>query len=532
MPAAPMRPPIAGTLIDLLDLRRRDTPGRPAFTFGGNAYTFAWLWDEVGALAAGLAQRGIGRGDHVVLVFPNGPDFLAAFYAVQRLGAVAVPIFPGSSPERIASIANLCEAALILLPDDAPGDLVAGVRQQPHGDRLARIGEARAVGSIGVPPPEPDDVAYIQFTSGSTGNPKGVILSHANLLTNVVQMIEGMEITADDVFVSWLPAYHDMGLVLMTMAPFYLAAALHLLPADLRSVRSWLTALAHEHATFTASPDFGYRLLLRHVRPEDPPVLSSLRVALNAAEPVRTATLEAFHATFGLRDVMVAGYGLAEATVGVSMWPPRTTNAIDERGRVSTGRPFPGIELMISTGDGMARAETEGEILVRSPANTRGYYNNPAETGRLFWGDGVIRTGDNGYLDPQGNLTIVARTKEIIKVGGETVAPEEIEEAGEGVAGVRACAAVGIDRGDTAGEQAVVFAEVRGSALRGEAAMEETVIAIVDAVHARLGLRPARVYLVRELPRTPNGKLQRGPLRERHLDGSLRRDGGLLFPEY
>ena len=378
------------------------------------------------------------------------------------------------------------------------------------------------------PPLHPDQPALLQYTSGSTGDPKGVVITHANLLTNVRQMIAGMEITAGDVFVSWLPVHHDMGLVLMTMVPFYLGARLVLLPTTLTDVRQWLHAIAAHRGTFTAAPDFAYRLCLRSVRDPARFDLTSLRVALNAAEPVRADTLRRFEATFGLHRVMVPGYGLAEATVGVSMQPAGTAPVVSERGLVALGRPFPGVTIQVIAGDRPAAPGEVGELVVESPANTSGYFRNPQATADLFWRPGCIRTGDLGYRDERGEVFLVGRSKNIIIQAGRNLAPQEIEETVEALPFVRRAAAVGIDRGRAEGEQAYVFAELRKAAPPPAEELQEMARQIVERVHQRLGLRPGRVLLLkpRSIPLTPNGKIQHAALREEHLGGGLRGGGG------
>ncbi len=522
------------TLPGMLAWRARQTPETTAFTFGDISRTFAELGREIDCFAAVLAARGIARGDRVLLALPNGPEFFAVFYGIQRAGATAVPIFPGSGAPRVADLTRISGSRAVVLEDGLDPAEAVGIR-----DAVAAVGAEvltpaaaeEVEPAAGLPGPGPDDLAYVQYTSGSTGDPKGVQLSHTNLLINVRQMIAGMEITASDVFVSWLPVFHDMGLVLMTMVPFSLAARLVLLPTSLRDIRRWLAAIQHHRGTFTAAPDFAYRLALRTGGRHD---ISSLRVALNAAEPVRPKTLEGFARTFGVANVMVPGYGLAEATVGVCMWPPGTEAAIDERGFPSVGPPFPEVELRILGDGGLLPAGEVGEILVRSPAATRGYLDDPEATAELFWKDGFLRTGDLGYLDPEGRLTIVGRKKNIIIHAGRNLAPSEIEQAADEPRAVRFAAAVGIDRGDEAGEQAYVFAEARGGESLAEPDRRALATGIVKRVHERLGVRPGRVYLVRPrtIPLTHNGKVRHRALRQSYLDGSLRADGAILYPAW
>jgi acyl-CoA synthetase (AMP-forming)/AMP-acid ligase II len=343
-----------------------------------------------------------------------------------------------------------------------------------------------------------------------------------------------MAITSADCFVSWLPVYHDMGLILMTMVPFFLGAKLVLLPTSLANARPWLSAIARHRGTLTAAPDFAYRLALRYVRDPSAYDLTSLRVALNAAEPVRPTTLAEFERTFGLHNVLIAGYGLAEATVGVCTWTPGTAPLVDARGVVSVGRAFHDIDIQIIDGDALVPAGGVGEIAIQSPANTRGYFSDAAETLSLFWRDTYIRTGDQGYLDGAGHLFVTGRLKNIIKHGGETVFPQEAEQIADRLPFVRRSAAVGIDSGGPEGEQLYVFAEVSKPAGLDEDALCDAAIAVVQAIHEQLGIRPARVYLLkpRGIPLTHNGKTRHAALRETYQSGELRASDVILFPGY
>ncbi len=473
------------TLAEMLARRAEDSPDQLAYTFDGRAWTYAEVWEEAGRAASWLAASGVYHGDRVLIALENGPAFFAAFYGAQWLGATAVPVFPGLGEAQRARLAERSRAAAVVTDTEWP--------------------------EVASPPPlaetHPDDIAFLQYTSGSTGESKGVMLSHRNVLTNVDQMVAGMRITSEDRFVSWLPTYHDMGLILMTIVPFGLGAELHVLPTSLRRVASWFETIAAVRGTVTAAPDFAWRLALRRV-PDDVDV-SFLRMALNAAEPVRAKTIEAFDDRVGREGVMVAGYGLAECTVGVTTWPPGTRPSVDDRGIVSVGPPFPDIDIGIAA---------DGEIEVRSPANAAGYDNDPEATAETFGLDGYVRTGDLGFLDEAGNLYIEGRKKEIIIVGGRNLAPQEITAIVDDRPEVRMSAAVGIDRGDLAGEQLHVVAEVRAVADPHALSVD-----ITADLWAHLGIRPARVHLARPgtIPLTPNGKLRVADLRVTLAYGSM-----------
>jgi acyl-CoA synthetase (AMP-forming)/AMP-acid ligase II len=523
----------AQTLIELLEIRAQDTPSKAAFVWNGEPCRFADLWSSVNRFAGYLHETGIAPGDRVVLALPNGPEFFFAFYGTQRAGALAVPLYPGSGSARILSMAIRCGARAIVVPSN---DLAARRCDIPAaGPSVISTSESAGHSSnLSFPEVRPEDIAFIQYTSGSTGAPKGVMLTHRGLLINIRQLIEGMQITAEDRFVSWLPVYHDMGLILKTMVPFYLAAELFLLPTSLTNVRVWLEAIQQCRATLTAAPDFAYRLCLRYVRNPGDYDLSSLRVVLNAAEPVRYRTIQDFERAFALKNVMIPGYGLAEATVGVCTWTPSTPAIVDERGIVAVGRPFRNIHIEIVENEVPVEAGQIGEIVIQSPANTSGYYDSREDTERLFWRKSYIRTGDLGYLDSEGRLFVTGRAKNIIKHGGETIFPQEIEEIAERLPIVRRSAAVGIDKGGAEGEQLFVFAELKKSKPPTEDELYAASLDVVQAIQQQLGTRPGRVYFLNPhaIPLTYNGKIQHSYLKELYLSGRLHQEGEIVFPAY
>lgn len=506
-------------LLDGLAERLGRDRENPAFTFGGSTLSCGELASRIAGVAARLAARGVDDGERVALALPNGPDFFAFFYAVQWAGGVAVPLPPEKGAEALLDDCRRVGATLLAVGAEAPvAEAGVEIWRAPF-----------PAGGAELPPPRPASTSFLQLTSGSTGEPKVVPITHERLRVNLGQMIAGFEITPEDVFVSWLPVHHDMGLILMTQVPLYLGAPLHLLPADLSGLRAWMPTVAERRGTFTAASDFAYRLCLRLERDPSALDVSSLRVALDAAEPVRASTVEAFERAFDLSRVVVPGYGLAEATVGVTARRPGEPLRVDARGAVALGRGFPGVELSVLDAE---NGEAVGEIGVRGPACAPAYWGEDGDAESLRTTEGFVRTGDLGYLDADGELFVVGRRKSVILQGGRTLAPREIEEAVEAFPEVRRAAAIGVDRGRVEGEQAYVFAEVRPARIRGRE--EEVALAIATRFRERLGVRPGRVYLVapRTLPFTANGKLRYQELRRAYLDGDLRREGLLLFPDY
>jgi acyl-CoA synthetase (AMP-forming)/AMP-acid ligase II len=344
-------------------------------------------------------------------------------------------------------------------------------------------------------------------------------------------MAEAAGLSGDDRVVSWLPLYHDMGLIGCAFTPPLTATPLWLLPPDLRNPRPWLEMITKVHATFTVSPDFGYRNCVRNVRETSDLDLSSLKGALSGAEPVRTSTIEAFESHFGVKNIIAPCYGLAEATLAVAICPRGAPLRYDASGRwLSVGQPCPGVALRISApmpeGGPVdlvdLPTETEGEICVKSPGVMQGYYNNPEATAKVLTADGWLRTGDLGFVDREGYLYVTGRLKDVIMLGGQNIVPADVEEIVDHVSGVRYSAAVGVDSERTGTQRLYVVAEVRDAGLDAAAA-QALVREVVQRVHRGKGHRPARVMLVQPstIPKTSSGKIQRSRLVEMIQAGEL-----------
>ena len=513
------------TLLEMMRWRERTTPDTTYFTVFGHEVSYTALWHSSLGYAGSLARAGIGPGDKVCLVFPTCAEFFYAFFGVMHLGGVPVPIYPTLGVDAMANIFRSSEAKAIVAFDwfrqavEAARAGAANVERLLLGSELEGTDSPRALPTV-----RAEDVAFIQYTSGSTSQPRGVVLSHENVIATIRFMAEAAGITQRDTVVSWLPLYHDMGLIGCSFTPPLVGARLILLAPDLRNPRQWLETMTAERATFSVSPDFGYRNCVRNVRDLTGLDLSSLKMALSGAEPVRPSTIRAFEEKFGLKNVMAPCYGLAEATLAVAIWPRGEPIRLDPSGRYpSVGRPCPGVSVRIQDGEADLPAGREGEILVKSPGVMQGYYNSPEETRQVLSPDGWLRTGDLGFLDAQGYLYITGRLKDIIIVGGESIGPGDVEDLVDEVAGVRYSAAVGIDSERIGTQRLYVVAELRDPSADHQA-LSRLARAIVQRVHLGRGHRPARVLLVKPqtIPKTSSGKIQRSRLAQMVAAGELR----------
>jgi acyl-CoA synthetase (AMP-forming)/AMP-acid ligase II len=516
-------PAAAPTLPALIARRAAAEPDGVYLTLFGTPLTAARLHATTLRYAGGLRQRGLGPGDKVAIVLPTCEEFFFAFFGALAAGAVPVPLYPTLEPELKARIFRSCEARAVVTIDWFRADVEAARAEAPA---LAHVvAPDQLDGGSAVPAPvaaAPDDVCFLQYTSGSTSAPRGVVLSHGNVMATVRMMVEAVDVTRADRIVSWLPLYHDMGLIGLGFGALYTGAPLVLLPPDLRNPRAWLEAITEHRAAVTVSPDFGYRNCVRNVHDTGGLDLSSLRMALSGAEPVRLSTIRAFQERFGVGDIFAPCYGLAEATLAVAIWPHGRPVRLDASGTfVSVGRPCPGVRVEIAGPDGAARAPAGevGEILVQGPGVMQGYYRDAEATARALH-DGWLHTGDLGFLDADGHLYVTGRIKDVIIVRGQNVVPGDIEEVVDHVAGVRYSAAIGIEAERTGTQRLHVVAEVRGED-PGE--LPRIARAITQAVHRRSGIRPARILLVRPqtIPKTSSGKIQRSALAAMVAEGRV-----------
>jgi acyl-CoA synthetase (AMP-forming)/AMP-acid ligase II len=551
-PPAPQTP--ANDLVATLRRHVAQRPQHVAVRFladgerDAHVLSYAALDARARRLAAALRARG-GPDDRVLLMLPTGLDYVVAFFACQYAGMIAVPAYPpearhSAHVERLRRMADDCAPRLALLPD-ASRPLLDGAL---FGDIALLSPDAGDDATFCIEQGDPDAVAFLQYTSGSTSAPKGVMVSHANLCENVNAMSRGMGCRDGDRMFSWLPLYHDMGLIGGLLMPVLcgfhvtLISPLHFLERPAR----WLTGVARERATLTGGPDFAFRLCADRVRDAqlDGLDLGSLRVAFCGSEPIRQTTLDAFGERFAAHGFTPTSlfpcYGLAEATlyvtgVEVGAGAPETrfavaalagaepravsaagddSKAVVDCGAASSRHAFAIVDP--KTRERLADGRV-GEIWCSGPSVTGGYWRNPEATAAVFLDDAPgfpgrwLRTGDLGFADA-GRLFVCGRRKDMIVLRGENVYPQDLEAVlADRVEWLRRgrISVFPVETADGA-EGIGIAAEVpRGGARRIEPAT--ICAAIADALGDAFQYECALILLLEpgDLPRTSSGKLQR-----------------------
>ncbi|WP_437535239.1 thioester reductase domain-containing protein [Sorangium sp. So ce726] len=563
--------------IDVLQRWAGERPDALAFRFlvDGESEevtrTFAQLDREARSIAASLQELG-ARGERVLLLYPPGLDFIAAFLGCLYAGAIAVPAYP-PDPSRLArtlprlsAIAANSEARLALTTSTITALAGALVETAPDLAMMRWVATdmlADGAAHWRMPSLQDDALAFLLYTSGSTGTPKGVMVGHGNLLHNSRAIQANFGHTEALIGVGWLPLYHDMGLIGKVLQPLYTGTPCTLLsPLDfLKRPYRWLQAISRYGATTSGGPNFAYDLCARKISPAERAALdlSRWKVAFVGAEPVRRDTLERFADAFEgcgfRREAFFPCYGLAESTLMVTGgWLGSNAGTLSVRkdilqqGRVEeaeegevgvqplvgNGPVAPDQQVIIVDPERKTRCSGEevGEIWVAGPSVAQGYWNRPAETAETFWaqlsdtGEGpFLRTGDLGFLRG-GQLFVTGRCKDLIILRGKNYYPQDIEQAVErSNASVRpgCTAAFAVELGGQ--EQLIVVAEIdlRRGGERDEAALEAVSAGVRRAVAEEHDVQPRAVALLApgSIPKTSSGKIQRHACKEGFLASSL-----------
>jgi fatty-acyl-CoA synthase len=562
-PATPV-PTAARSLVDALCWHAERAPERVQIYLRNDdgtdtPLTYGELMTAARTAGAGLRHLGVTRGDRVALMLRTERAFFEAFVGTLLLGAVPVPLYP---PVRADDLLAYTQRQQAILRNAGACVLVTF----GEAERLARLmrGSVPSLRAVRTPErlsqegsqatverPSHDDPALIQYTSGSTGDPKGVLLSHANILANVRAFGEALEIRRDDAAVSWLPLYHDMGLIGLWLGALYFGVPVAIMSplAFLARPSRWLWAIHSHRGTISAAPNFAFDLCVRKVADDEirDLDLSGWRIAVNGSERVSPDTIDRFtrrFAPYGFRaDAMCPAYGLAESSVALTLGPLRRIPRVERLARepfertrelrlaqaedpqtirfVSCGRALGGHEVRVVDRSGLVPGErTEGRIQFRGSSMTRGYFRN-ADATRAAMHDGWMDSGDLGYL-ADGELFITGREKDVIIQGGRNIGAEEVEAIISGVPGIRpnCVAAFGIPDAVAGTERLIVVAETRERDPERREALRR---AVRDRIVSGLGSSPDVVVVAdaRTVLKTSSGKIRRSAMRDAYTRGTL-----------
>jgi len=526
--------------------------------------TFAELDRETARRAAGLQALGLGKGDTFGLVVIEPEAFILTFLAAARMGALPVPLYPPMSfgsldayADRTARVLADAGAKLIVASKRLENVLWGLVDRVPTCTKLVAVDDlAKHEGTPALPELSADDLCFLQYTSGSTSDPKGVLVTHGNLIANTRALSLALDLDGDNgtIALSWLPLYHDMGLIGQLLTPVLRGFPGVFLPTMrfIKKPMSWLEAITAHKATVSFAPNFAYALVGKRVKPADLAKLdlSSMRVFGCGAEPINAEAAQLFLDTFapcGLRpDAFVPAYGMAEATLAMSFKPRGVkfgvsvvdTAKFQAGGKVvapetddtavavhvSCGVPLPGHSIAVFTEDGEPVADgVEGELCFGGPSVTPGYFRNPEATAAARRG-AWLRTGDLGYV-LNGEVYVTGRLKDLIILNGKNIHPQSVEWVAAEVEGVRKGNVVAFSVPGADAEEIVLVLE------SDAADMTAVVDAVKLHVQRELSLAVAAVVCVAKgtLPKTSSGKVQRRKTRQQYLDGEIGRTGPRTF---
>ncbi len=556
------------TLIDVLRFQAHAQPHRVAYTLTdiegrpSKSIDYGDLFTSACRAATALKEQGLRRGDRVLVCIPTSLELVTILYGVLAAGGIVVPVYPPYASRttrawkaRVSSAVRLVQPAGAVTAEENVLHMRSILAQQ--GPSLFTLspskllaGQSSPDGPVDV---EPDDLALIQLTSGTTAEPRGAAITEGNLIANISGIVEAMNLDENDTAISWLPPYHDMGLIGHIFTP--LTCATHSVLMPTQSFREdpvrWLRLITEMRGTQTTAPNAAYEICARRLTTSERAGLdlSSLRWALDGAEQVHIGTIErfcnAFEGSGFNRKAFRPVYGLAEATLAATFgdrggpvvdWIERDPftdecraksavgNTGDRIGFTSVGHPIGEQQLRIIDEQGEELgARRIGEVCLHGPVVMKGYFNDPVSTASVIESDGWLRTGDLGYLDEDGALYITGRRRELIIKYGRNFSPHHLESAAETVPGVRRgrVVACGVPNTSWGTEEIVMVAEARKPR---RATDEELRRLVIEAVYETTGARPDSVVVAEPgaLPKTTSGKLRRGAVRRVLLEsGSL-----------
>ncbi len=525
--------------------------------------SFNMLYNDSLRMLKGLQERGLKPDDEIILQILDPRKFLTMFWACILGGMVPIPIDARNKHEfflRLFRVWKILKNGHLATTDDQlrtlnnfafENDLVELVEKMRS--RLINVtelaGENRGEGDLYHP--APGKTAYIQFSSGTTGDPKGVLLTHENLLTNIVDIAMTTKATADESTLSWMPLTHDMGLIGFHLTPSAMQMQQYIIPTVTFVMNPvlWIKKISEHRSTMTASPNFGYKHFLNFFNPaqETGLDLSSLRIIFNGAEPIARDLCQRFLDVLGVyglqKGAMFPVFGMAEASLAVSFPVPgeeplyhcldrfsmeigKPVENADPKGNncihfTDLGFPLKSIEVRIADADNRPLPENHlGHIHIRGKNVTAGYYQNAEATRMAYTGDGWFITGDLGFLKNK-RLTVTGREKDIIFSNGLNYYSHDIESVAERVRGVthEGISAVGVYNDRLQEDELILFIKNKNSDMKEFSDLAKEV---QKCIYINIGIRVNEVIPVEKFPTTTAGKIQRGALRKNYIKGDYK----------
>lgn len=551
----------ARTLIDVLSAYANKEENRPHLYLQNEQgieeiIHYGQLFEEAQAIARGLYNKGIKQGESVAIMLPTRDEFFYAFCGILCAGAIPVPIYPPFRPDRIeeyakreAKILHNAQVRILITFSEAKtlstilSTFVPSLKEVTTLDSIKEL-----TGPLPILDIDTKEPALIQYTSGSTGDPKGVLLSHENMLSNIRSIGKAIPIHPTDVVVSWLPLYHDMGLMSWLGSMYFGIPVTILSPLSfLTRPEQWLWAIHYHRATLSGAPNFAYELCIKKINPEDIEGLdlSSWRFAFNGAEAVNRKTIDQFSKKFspyGFKlESFAPVYGLAESTVGLTFPPKRRKPLFDKIQRelfennnkaipaspsehfiefVACGIPLANHQIRIVDDKGIELEERNiGSIQFKGPSAMQGYFNNPEATRKVYQ-DGWWDTGDLGYQADK-ELFITGRKKDLIIKAGRNLYPEEIEDVVCQIPKIRKGCVIAFGVVDKASgtEKLIIVAET----YEKEENQQSIRAQIIEKMAITLDILPDTIVFVppKTIPKTSSGKLQRSACKQAFIQDNL-----------